>query len=103
MNRPLRLAGRSVLSAVLLVAAVEAFFVPSSTGSVLVVPYWNGVPRGILINGAVVGTLYGLVALGLVLVHKATRVINFAQAAMGSFPALAGLLLVAGRGWPHSA
>ncbi|MDP9182818.1 MAG: ATP-binding cassette domain-containing protein, partial [Actinomycetota bacterium] len=92
---------RSAAAAALLVLAVEALFGRASTGSLLGVPFWNGVPRGILLNGAVVGTLYGIVALGLVLVHKATRVINFAQAAMGSFPALAGLLLVAGRGWPY--
>jgi ABC-type branched-subunit amino acid transport system ATPase component/ABC-type branched-subunit amino acid transport system permease subunit len=92
---------RAIAAMVLLVLSVEALFGRASTGSVLGVPYWDGVPRGILLNGAVVGTLYGLVALGIVLVHKATRVINFAQAAMGSFPALAGLLLVAGRGWPY--
>jgi ABC-type branched-subunit amino acid transport system ATPase component/ABC-type branched-subunit amino acid transport system permease subunit len=95
------LMARATAAGVLPVLAVEALFGRASTGSVLGVPYWDGVPRGILLNGAVVGTLYGLVALGIVLVHKATRVINFAQAAMGSFPALAGLLLVAGRGWPY--
>ncbi len=87
--------------ALAVVLGVEVLFGRASTGSLLGVPYWDGVPFGILVNGAVIGTLYGLVALGLVLVYRATRVINFAQAAMGSFPALAGLLLVAGRGWPY--
>jgi hypothetical protein len=92
---------RALLAAALVVAGVEVLFGRDSHDAVLGVPYFDGVPLGILVNGAVIGTLYGLVALGLVLVHRATRVINFAQAAMGSFPALAGLLLVAGRGWPY--
>ena len=83
------------------VLAAEAAFGRKSSGTLLGVPFWNGIPAGILLNGAVIGTLYALVGFGLVLVYKATRVINFAQAAMGSAPALAGLLLVAGRGWPY--
>ena len=34
---------------------------------------------GLMINGIVVGTIYGMVALGLVLIYKATEVVNFAQ------------------------
>ncbi len=92
---------RLLLAGVLLVLAVEVVFGRSSTGTFAGVPFWNGIDSGTMINGAVIGTLYGLVAFGMILVYKATRVINFAQAAMGSFPALAGLLLVAGRGWPY--
>ncbi|MCU1593791.1 MAG: hypothetical protein JWO12_1183, partial [Frankiales bacterium] len=107
---PLRKVGRrvwssgllqAVLAAVGVVLAAEALFGRKSTGSLAGVPFWNYVPFGILLNGAVIGTLYALVAFGMILVYKATRVINFAQAAMGSAPALAGLLLVAGRGWPY--
>jgi ABC-type branched-subunit amino acid transport system ATPase component/ABC-type branched-subunit amino acid transport system permease subunit len=97
--------GRALVCAPLAVLGVvllaEALFGRASTGSFLGVPWWDGVPFGLLVNGAVIGTLYGLVAVGIVLVHRATRVINFAQAAMGSLPALAALLLVAGRGWPY--
>jgi ABC-type branched-subunit amino acid transport system ATPase component/ABC-type branched-subunit amino acid transport system permease subunit len=92
---------RVLMSATLLVLGVEAVFGNGSSGSYAGVPYWNGINSGTMVNGAVIGTLYGLVAFGMILVYKATRVINFAQAAMGSFPALAGLLLVAGRGWPY--
>jgi branched-chain amino acid transport system permease protein len=42
-----------------------------------------------LIGGLMVGTLYSLVALGFVLIHKASRVFNFAQGAMVLFAALA--------------
>lgn len=34
---------------------------------------------GLVINGIVVGSIYSLVALGLVLIYKATEVVNFAQ------------------------
>ena len=33
----------------------------------------------LLINGLVVGTLYGVVAMSFVLIYKATQVVNFAQ------------------------
>lgn len=40
-------------------------------------------PAGVLIMGAVFGSLYALGALGIVLVYRADRVINFAQAELG--------------------
>ena len=90
-----------LLSAVGVVFVAEAVFGRKSSGSFAGIPFWDFVPFGIIVNGAVIGTLYALVAFGMILVFKATRVINFAQAAMGSVPALAGLLLVDGRGWPY--
>jgi ABC-type branched-subunit amino acid transport system ATPase component/ABC-type branched-subunit amino acid transport system permease subunit len=92
---------RTLGAAAAVYLAVEAAFGRTSTGSLLGIPWWDGITTGLLVNGAVIGTLYALVAFGLILVYKATRVINFAQAAMGSLPALAGLLLIAGRGWPY--
>ena len=92
---------RSLLGGAAVVLAAEVLFGRRSSGTFAGIPVWNGIPFGLLVNGAVIGTLYGLVAFGMILVYKATRVINFAQAAMGSFPALGALLLVAGRGWPY--
>ena len=37
-----------------------------------------------LISGVVVGGIYGLLAVGIVLVHKGARIINFAQAEIGT-------------------
>jgi branched-chain amino acid transport system permease protein len=51
----------------------------------------NGVPAGILGLGVVGGCLLALHAVGLVLVYRATRVVNFAQVQMS---ALGGLLFV---------
>lgn len=61
----------------------------------------HGIPLGNLVEGAIGGLLYGLVAVGVVLVHRASRVINFAQAALGSVPALLGILLVGEAGAPY--
>lgn len=56
------------------------------------------IPRGVFLEGAVIGTLYAFVALGLILVHRANRIINFAQAQLGAVPAVVALLLIARRG-----
>lgn len=46
----------------------------------------------LLVNGLLVGTLYALIALGFVLIYKATDAINFAQ---GELVMIAGFILVA--------
>jgi branched-chain amino acid transport system permease protein len=46
----------------------------------------------LLVNGLLVGTLYALIALGFVLIYKATDAINFAQ---GEMVMLAGFILAA--------
>lgn len=60
-------------------------------------------PRGLFIQGAVIGSLYALVALGLILVYRANRIINFAQAQLGAVPAVLALLLIARQDWPYLA
>ena len=67
----------------------------STTRLVGVLPFPNGVPFGNLVEGAVFGLLYSLPAFGLILVYRAQRIINFAQAALGSSGAVLGLLLIA--------
>ena len=49
----------------------------------------------LMLNGASIGLMYSLIALGFVLVYKATDAINFAQ---GEFVMLAGLI-AAGACW----
>ncbi len=97
----LRPVARALLAAVGVVLLAEALFGRAHHSSLLGVPYWDGIGRGYLINGAVIGTLYGLVGIGLILIYRAARIINFAVVTMGTVPALAGLLLVVGRGWPY--
>jgi branched-chain amino acid transport system permease protein len=52
------------------------------------------VPHAIFLNGATIGLLYGLLGMGLILVYRANRIINFAQAQLGSVPAVVTLLLM---------
>ncbi|HLF69586.1 MAG TPA: branched-chain amino acid ABC transporter permease, partial [Actinomycetota bacterium] len=52
----------------------------------------------ILVQGLALGAIYGLLAIGLVLVFKATRVINFAQGEFGTIGAyLAWFLIMRAR------
>jgi branched-chain amino acid transport system permease protein len=45
------------------------------------------------INGMALGSLYGIVAVGLILIYRTNRIINFAAAAVGAVPAVWALLL----------
>ena len=45
------------------------------------------VPRQVVFSGVVNGMTYGIMAVGIVLIYRSTRVINFAIAAMGGFGA----------------
>jgi branched-chain amino acid transport system permease protein len=80
----------------LLFGRVEIPFTSVSIGR-----YGIAVPRGEVLGGAVIGALYGLVGMGLILVYKANRIINFAQAQLGSVPAVVALLLIAQHGVPY--
>ncbi len=53
-----------------------------------------------LTYGLSLGALYGLLAIGIVLVYKATRVLNFAQAEIGTFAAYVAWYLIQRRGVP---
>jgi branched-chain amino acid transport system permease protein len=50
----------------------------------------------VLVNGLGFGAVYALVGLGLALVYKATRILNFAQGELGTVPAFAGYLVLTG-------
>ncbi len=54
----------------------------------------------VLIGGLLSGIMYALVALGFVLIYKASGVFNFAQGAMVFFAALTCASLVNQKGWP---
>ena len=50
--------------------------------------------------GVVLGSLTGLTAMGLVLVYRASRVVNFAQAEFGGLAATVAVVLTQGTGLP---
>ena len=58
-------------------------------------------PFGILLKGAALGGLYALIALGIALVYRANRIINFAQGDIGGVPASLAVLLIAVVHWPY--
>src|SRR3954468_16995961 len=66
------------------IAVLGAYFLANA-----VLP--NHLPVGVVILGAVFGSFYALTAIGLVLIYRANRVINFAQADIG---AVAGVLAI---------
>lgn len=55
----------------------------------------------ILIAGVKFGALYALAALGLVVVHKATKTVNFAHGAFAMLGAFGGFLVVVKWQWPY--
>ncbi len=53
-----------------------------------------------VVSGLATGGIYGSLALAIVLIYRATRVINFAQGEMGMFAAFIALWLI-DSGWPY--
>ncbi|MEY2402544.1 MAG: branched-chain amino acid transport system permease protein livM [Acidimicrobiaceae bacterium] len=58
------------------------------------------IPTEIVMLGLIYGSLYALLGMGIILVYRANRIINFAQAQLGSVPAIIALLLIVKRGVP---
>jgi branched-chain amino acid transport system permease protein len=48
---------------------------------------------GNYINGLVLGALYGVLAVGIILIYRSFRIINFAAAAVGAVPAIVAFML----------
>lgn len=53
-----------------------------------------------LVSGVVNGAIYGLIALGIVLVYKGSRVLNFAQGEIGTFALFVTWWFVTKQHWP---
>jgi branched-chain amino acid transport system permease protein len=60
---------------------------------------WFGLPAGAWIRGVVIGMLTALLAVGLALVHRASRIVNFAQADLGFVPASLSVGVIVFWGW----
>src|SRR5437667_3235846 len=55
-------------------------------------------PNGVVLDGALGGGRIALIALGIALIYRANRVINFAQGDLGQVPATLGVLLIISLG-----
>jgi branched-chain amino acid transport system permease protein len=85
VEQPIRRAGTVAGPAIALVAVQLVFF---------------PMPLGAWIRGVVIGLLIALLAIGLALVYRANRVINFAQADLGFVPTSLVVGLVVFWEWP---
>ncbi|MBS1837375.1 MAG: hypothetical protein JST64_06715, partial [Actinobacteria bacterium] len=61
---------------------------------------WFPMPSGAVLSGLILGLLGALGAVGLALIWRANRVINFAQGDLGAFPATLAVLLITLAGLP---
>jgi branched-chain amino acid transport system permease protein len=66
-------------------AAVAAFL------AVMGLVFHTSVPD--FVSGLALGSLYGVIAVGLILIYRTSRIINFAAGAIGAVPAILALLL----------
>jgi len=80
------------------ITGVVAFVVVCAIGGV-VLP--NGLPMGVVLFGLVLGALSSLTAMGLVIVYRSARIINFAQAEIGGLAAGVAVVMVTGAHLPY--
>jgi ABC-type branched-subunit amino acid transport system ATPase component/ABC-type branched-subunit amino acid transport system permease subunit len=67
--------------------------------AVATVVFPDAAPTGIVLKGALFGSATGLLAVGLVLTYRTTRIINFSYGAMGSLGGGLAAALAEGKGW----
>ncbi|HUC33107.1 MAG TPA: ABC transporter permease, partial [Ilumatobacteraceae bacterium] len=62
---------------------------------------WFGMPFGLWMEAGVKGLLSAMLAIGLTLIYRANRVVNFAQAELGTVPTAFSAAFVLFWGWPY--
>lgn len=77
--------------------AVGAFGALAVAGAALP----QGLPLGVVLLGLVYGGLTALTAIGLVMVYRAARIVNFAQAEIGGLSSSVAVVMVAGWHLPY--
>src|SRR4030088_731501 len=78
-----------------------AWILPGAALAFAVLVWPIPAPIGVVVNGALVGGRVALIALGIALVYRANRVINFAAGDLGQLPASLAVLLVLSWGWNY--
>ena len=64
--------------------------------------FWR-TPYGAVLQGIILGLLTSLVAIGIVLIYRSNRVLNFAQAELGLLPTVLSVMLIVESGFPYLA
>ena len=70
------------------------YWVPAS-------PLPEVMPWGVIAQGIIFGTSYALLAMGLILIYRTTRIVNFAYGAMGAMPGSLTVGLFVAKGWNY--
>ena len=78
----------------LVVAYSILYWVPASP-----LPDW--MPWGVVAQGVIFGTSYALLAMGLILIYRTTRIVNFAYGAMGAMPGALTVGLFVAKDWNY--
>jgi branched-chain amino acid transport system permease protein len=60
-----------------------------------------GMPLGLWLHGWVLGSLTAVMAIGMALIYRANRIVNFAQAELGTVPTAFSAAFVLFWGWPY--
>jgi branched-chain amino acid transport system permease protein len=60
-------------------------------------------PLGVWVRGVIVGGVTALIALGMALIYRSNRIVNFAQGDLGAAPAVLVFVLLTEWGWPYPA
>lgn len=82
----------------------RGFVVATSVAAILVIQIvLYPMPLGNWIRGGVLGLLNAMLAIGMALIYRANRVVNFAQADLGSVPAAFAAALILFWNWPYLA
>jgi len=76
------------------VAYCLLYWVPAS-------PLPDRLPWGVVAQGVIFGTSYALLAMGLILIYRTTRIVNFAYGAMGAMPGSLTVGLFVAKGWSY--
>jgi branched-chain amino acid transport system permease protein len=64
-------------------------------------PLPERMPMGVVAQGVIFGTSYALLAMGLILIYRTTRIVNFAYGAMGAMPGSITVGLFVAKGWNY--
>jgi branched-chain amino acid transport system permease protein len=63
----------------------------------------HGAPVGLVLTGIVIGAANGLLAIGLILIYRTNRIVNFAYGSLGSVAGLFGVELYLQKRWNYFA